>query len=55
MQHPKDIGDRSTMALIFALSVEGYPILLPFGRTSATTSSSTRDPSYGGFNARPDV
>jgi hypothetical protein len=34
MQHPKDIGDRSTMAIIFALSLEGYPVLLPFGENT---------------------
>jgi hypothetical protein len=34
MQHPKDIGDRSTMAIIFALQVAGYPVLLPFGENT---------------------
>jgi hypothetical protein len=34
MQHPKDIGDKSTMAIIFALQVEGYPVLLPFGENT---------------------
>jgi hypothetical protein len=34
MQHPKDIGDRSTMAIMFALQLEGYPVLLPFGENT---------------------
>jgi hypothetical protein len=34
VQHPKDIGDRSTMAIIFALRHEGYPVFLPFGENT---------------------
>jgi hypothetical protein len=34
MRHPKDIGDMSTMAIIFALEVEGYPVLVPFGENN---------------------
>jgi PD-(D/E)XK endonuclease len=34
MQHPKDIGDRSTLAIIFALHMQGYTVLLPFGENS---------------------
>jgi PD-(D/E)XK endonuclease len=34
MQHPKDIGDRSTLAIIFALHTQGYTVLLPFGENS---------------------
>jgi hypothetical protein len=34
MQHPKDIGDRSTMAIMFALRLEGYPVMVPFGENT---------------------
>jgi hypothetical protein len=34
MRHPKDIGDRSTMAIMFALHLEGYPVLVPFGENT---------------------
>jgi hypothetical protein len=29
--HPKDIGDRSTLAIILALQTQGYGTYLPFG------------------------
>jgi hypothetical protein len=31
MEHPKEIGDRSTLAVMTALESEGLTILLPFG------------------------
>jgi hypothetical protein len=34
MQHPKDVGDRSAMAIIFALRLEGYAVLVPFGENT---------------------
>jgi len=34
MQHPKDVGDRSTLAIMFALRLEGYAILVPFGENT---------------------
>ena len=34
MQHPKDIGDRSTMAIIFALRLLDYAIFVPFGENT---------------------
>jgi hypothetical protein len=34
MQHPKEVGDRSTMAIMFALRLEGYAILVPFGENT---------------------
>jgi hypothetical protein len=34
MQHPKDVGDRSTIAIMFALRLEGYAILVPFGENT---------------------
>jgi hypothetical protein len=34
MQHPKDVGDRSTMAIMFALQACGYTIYLPFGENT---------------------
>jgi hypothetical protein len=34
MSHPKDVGDRSTLAIVLALRLERYAILLPFGRNT---------------------
>jgi hypothetical protein len=34
MRHPKDIGDRSTFAIMHALRLEGYGILVPFGENT---------------------
>src|SRR5579864_547175 len=34
MDHPKDIGDRSTLAIILALTEAGYHVLLPFGENT---------------------
>jgi hypothetical protein len=34
MQHPKDVGDRSTLAIMFALRLDGYAILVPFGENT---------------------
>jgi hypothetical protein len=34
MEHPKETGDRTTMAIMFALRLEGYAILLPFGENT---------------------
>lgn len=31
MEHPKSIGDRSTLAAMLALQEAGYAVLLPFG------------------------
>jgi PD-(D/E)XK endonuclease len=32
--HPKDVGDRSTLAIIFAYRLQGWDILLPFGENT---------------------
>jgi hypothetical protein len=32
--HPKDVGDRSTLAIMLALSQAGYTVLLPFGENT---------------------
>ena len=32
--HPKDIGDRSTLAIMLALQAEGSTIYVPFGENS---------------------
>jgi hypothetical protein len=32
--HPKAIGDRSTLAVLLALASAGYPVLLPFGENT---------------------
>jgi hypothetical protein len=34
VEHPKAIGDRSTLAIIFALSSHGYGVYLPFGENT---------------------
>src|SRR5205085_1552655 len=34
VEHPKDIGDRSTLAIILALREAGYRVLLPFGENT---------------------
>jgi hypothetical protein len=31
MEHPKDVGDRSTLAIMLALRSAGYHVLIPFG------------------------
>jgi hypothetical protein len=32
--HPKDIGDRSTLAIMVALQARGYAVLVPFGENT---------------------
>ena len=34
MQHPKDVGDRSTLAVMFALRLRGASIFVPFGENT---------------------
>jgi hypothetical protein len=34
MEHPKDVGDRSTLAIILALRDAGYGVLMPFGENT---------------------
>src|SRR5437764_13935895 len=34
VEHPKDVGDRSTLAIIMALREAGYGVLLPFGENT---------------------
>ena len=34
MEHPKDVGDRSTLAIMIALRDAGYGVLLPFGENT---------------------
>jgi hypothetical protein len=34
VKHPKRIGDESTLAIMYALQLKGYPILLPFGENT---------------------
>src|SRR5260221_12938439 len=34
MEHPKDVGDRSTLAIILALHTRGATVLLPFGENT---------------------
>ena len=34
MQHPKDVGDRSTLAIMYALRLQGAAILVPFGENT---------------------
>jgi len=34
VEHPKDVGDRSTLAIILALHARGFTVLLPFGENT---------------------
>jgi hypothetical protein len=34
MEHPKDKGDRTTLAVMLALRVAGYAVLMPFGENT---------------------
>jgi PD-(D/E)XK endonuclease len=43
MEHPKDVGDRSTLAIILALRQVGYGILLPFGENTRYDLAIERD------------
>jgi hypothetical protein len=36
MEHPKVVGDRSTLAVMLALQVKGYALYLPFGENTRT-------------------
>jgi len=34
VEHPKDIGDRTTLAIMLALRDVGFEVLLPFGENA---------------------
>ena len=34
MEHPKAVGDRTTLAVMLALEEAGYPFLIPFGENT---------------------
>ena len=34
MEHPKDVGDRSTLAIMLALRAKGLAVLVPFGENT---------------------
>jgi hypothetical protein len=34
MEHPKDVGDRSTLAIMLALRERGYAVYVPFGENT---------------------
>jgi hypothetical protein len=34
MEHPKDIGDRSTLTIIFAFRLQGWSVLVPLGENT---------------------
>ena len=34
MEHPKDVGDRSTLAIMLALRDRGYAVYVPFGENT---------------------
>ena len=34
MEHPKEIGDRSTLAIMFAFKIQGWDVLVPFGENT---------------------
>jgi hypothetical protein len=43
IDHPKDIGDRSTLAIMLALRETGYALYVPFGETRVAISSSKKE------------
>ena len=43
MEHPKDVGDRSTLAIISVLRELGYGIYLPFGENTRCDLMLERD------------
>jgi hypothetical protein len=34
MRHPKEIGDRTTLAVMYAFQLQGTPMFLPFGENT---------------------
>jgi hypothetical protein len=34
VEHPKDTGDKSTLAIMLALRLQGYAVLVPFGENT---------------------
>jgi len=34
MEHPKDIGDKTTLAIMLALRAHGFAVLVPFGENT---------------------
>src|SRR4051812_23077131 len=34
MEHPKDVGDKSTIAIMLALRLQGYGVFVPFGENT---------------------
>jgi len=34
MRHPKDVGDRTTLAVVLALRERGYIVAFPFGENT---------------------
>ena len=43
MGHPKDIGDRSTLAVMLGLQAAGYQLLVPFGENTRYDLAIERD------------
>jgi hypothetical protein len=54
MDRPKDVGDRTTLAVMLALQEAGYVIFVPFGETVGATSSLTMASRSSVFNAKPE-
>jgi hypothetical protein len=46
VEHPKDIGDRSTLAIMLALRDAGFEVLLPFGENTRYDLAIRRDNSF---------
>jgi hypothetical protein len=46
VEHPKDIGDRSTLAIMLALGDAGFEVLLPFGENTRYDLAIRRDNSF---------
>jgi hypothetical protein len=61
MEHPKDVGDRSTLAIVYGLRSIGHEVLVPFGentrydlKTPDTTWRSTTVLDWHESSARQD-
>ena len=46
MEHPKAVGDRTTLAVMLALNAAGYDVLLPFGENTRYDLVIDRDQTF---------
>ncbi len=55
MEHPKDIGDVSTLAITLILRALGHGLYIPYGENTRCDLVLERDGFSIAFNARPDA